>query len=77
MKNTMPLACLVVLLSACAAQPNMKSATATLAPTTGNNASGTVTFSQQGNGVQVAGEVRGLAPNAAWPGSATCQRPSP
>lgn len=39
-------------------------ATATLAPTAGNNAAGTVRFTQDGDKVRVAGEVRGLRPNA-------------
>jgi superoxide dismutase, Cu-Zn family len=40
------------------------SATATLAPTTGNTASGSVRFAQAGEKVTVSGEVRGLKPNA-------------
>ena len=39
-------------------------ATAVLAPTTGNSATGTVTFMQAGGKVVVQGEVRGLKPNA-------------
>jgi superoxide dismutase, Cu-Zn family len=39
-------------------------ATAVLAPTTGNSAAGTVTFTQAGATVLVQGEVRGLKPNA-------------
>ena len=39
-------------------------ATAVLAPTTGNNAAGTVSFVQAGGKVLVQGEVRGLKPNA-------------
>jgi len=39
-------------------------ATATLAPTTGNSATGTVSFEQSGGKVLVHGEVRGLKPNA-------------
>lgn len=39
-------------------------ATAVLAPTTGNSAAGTVTFTQMGSTVLVQGEVRGLKPNA-------------
>ena len=38
-------------------------ATANLAPTTGSATSGTVKFTQQGDKVLVAGEVRGLRPN--------------
>jgi len=52
-----------LLLSACAGFPGGPSATAQLVPTKGNTASGTVTFTQQGNAVLVAGEVRGLAPS--------------
>lgn len=39
-------------------------ATARLAPTTGNTASGTVQFVPAGGKVRVSGEVRGLKPNA-------------
>ena len=39
-------------------------ASATLAPTTGNTASGTVRFVQDGARVKVSGEVRGLKPGA-------------
>ena len=39
-------------------------ATAALAPTTGNTASGTVRFVQSGDKVQVSGEIRGLKPGA-------------
>lgn len=39
-------------------------ATASLQPTTGNAASGTVKFVQTGDRVTVSGEVRGLKPNA-------------
>ncbi len=64
MTKLAPLAFAAVLLSACATQPTMTTASAALAPTTGNHASGTVTFSKQSHGVRVVGEVRGLAPNA-------------
>jgi Cu-Zn family superoxide dismutase len=40
-----------------------RTANATLNPTTGNSVSGSVVFTQQGDAVQVAGEVRGLKPN--------------
>ena len=40
------------------------SATAALAPTTGNTTSGTVRFVQSGDLVQVSGEIRGLKPGA-------------
>jgi superoxide dismutase, Cu-Zn family len=39
------------------------SAVAELQPTRGNNASGTVTFTQSGDKVRVAGDVKGLKPN--------------
>jgi len=39
-------------------------ASATLAPTRGNNVTGTVRFVQTGSTVQVSGEIRGLKPNA-------------
>ena len=61
-KRIVPIAA-ALLVSACAGFPGGPSATAQLMPTKGNTASGTVTFTQQGNTVLVAGEVRGLAPN--------------
>lgn len=49
---------------ACASTTSVgRTAKATLAATTGNSVSGSVSFTQQGDAVQVAGEVRGLAPN--------------
>jgi superoxide dismutase, Cu-Zn family len=51
-------------LAGCAATPTGPSATATLAPTTGNTTSGTVRFVQAGGKVMISGEVRGLKPNA-------------
>ena len=50
-------------LAACAT-PSGPRATATLASTTGNTASGQVTFVQAGARVRVSGEVRGLKPGA-------------
>lgn len=50
-------------LAGCAA-PRGPAATASLQPTTGNSASGTVRFVQAGRLVLVSGEVRGLKPNA-------------
>ncbi len=64
MIKLMPVALVAALLSACAAQPSMTTATATLVPTTSNQASGTVTFGKLSDGVRVVGEVRGLKPNA-------------
>jgi len=52
-------------LAACASSGGTEPhATAALAPTTGNTASGTVHFVTSGSRVQVKGEVRGLKPNA-------------
>lgn len=58
---TAPLVALLV--SACAGYATGPSATAQLTATKGNAVSGTVTFTQQGNVVRIAGEVSGLAPN--------------
>jgi Cu-Zn family superoxide dismutase len=44
-------------------QASGPSAVAELQPTKGNNTGGTVTFTQVGDKVRVAGEVRGLKPN--------------
>ncbi len=52
-----------LLLSACAT-PTGPSATAQLQATRGNTTSGEVRFTQQGDRVQISGEVRGLKPNA-------------
>ena len=46
------------------ASMNGPQATATLQPTTGNTASGSVKFTASGSRVAVSGEVRGLKPNA-------------
>ena len=55
----------VAALSACGMMsPAGPSAVATLSPTAGNTAAGTVRFVQSGNKVTVSGEVRGLKPNA-------------
>lgn len=51
-------------LAGCAAMQSGPVATATLKPTAGNTAGGSVTFSQSGSKVVVSGEVRGLKPNA-------------
>lgn len=61
-KRIVPLAA-ALLVAACASHPTGPGATAQLVPTQGNVATGTVTFTQQGHAVLVAGEVRGLAPN--------------
>jgi Cu-Zn family superoxide dismutase len=52
-----------LIVSACASYPGGPKVTAQLVPTTGNAASGTVSFVKHGNAVLVSGEVRGLAPN--------------
>jgi len=54
------------LLAACSnmGMPAGPTATATLGPTLGNAASGTVYFTQKGDRVLVSGEVRGLPPNS-------------
>lgn len=51
-------------LAACATPSQGPRAVASLSPTTGNIASGTVEFVQAGGKVVVSGEVRGLKPNA-------------
>jgi Cu-Zn family superoxide dismutase len=62
-KLSIPLA-VALLLGACAATPSGPSASAQLMATKGNAVTGDVRFSRQGNAVLVAGEVRGLTPNA-------------
>jgi len=59
----------ILVLAGCAQMKEMMpgsgpAASATLAPTRGNMASGTVRFVQTGSTVQVSGEIRGLKPNA-------------
>ena len=51
-------------LAGCAAHSSGPGATATLEPTRGNTASGTVTFVQAGDVVKVSGSVKGLKPGA-------------
>ena len=53
-----------LILSACASTPGGPRAVAQLQSTTGNSAAGTISFTQAGDKVMVAGEVRGLKPNA-------------
>ena len=54
---------LVFALGACRSfQPSGPSAVAELQPTRGNSATGTITFTQSGDKVRVAGDVRGLKP---------------
>src|SRR5881394_2749503 len=54
----------VLLLSSCASTPTSApiDAKAALSPTTGNDATGSVTFTQRGDKVLVAAQVRGLTP---------------
>lgn len=52
-----------VLVSACATPSSGPTASAVLDATKGNAVSGSVSFTQQANGVLVSGEVRGLAAN--------------
>lgn len=54
------------LLAGCAGGWGLPKASAQLAPTAGNQVSGTVNFSERlmGSGVRVTGEVRGLRPNS-------------
>ncbi len=54
----------VLTLTACATAMKAPGAVAQLQSTTGNAAMGTVSFIQKGDRVLVAGEVRGLKPNA-------------
>ena len=64
MKSTLILIATAALLSACASLPSGPRAGAQLQATTGNTASGSVSFSQAAGKVRVSGEVRGLKPNA-------------
>ena len=68
-RKLLPCAAAILALAGCAQMKEMMpgsgpAATATLAPTRGNTASGTVRFVQTGGTVQVSGEIRGLKPNA-------------
>ena len=57
-------ACAVAVLAACQHMGwGGPTATAELQPTRGNSAAGSITFTQSGDKVRVAGEVRGLRPN--------------
>ncbi|WP_462389454.1 superoxide dismutase family protein [Acidovorax sp. Q11] len=53
-----------VALVGCASHLSGNRVTAKLEPTRGNTTSGTVSFVQTGDGVQVSGEVRGLKPDS-------------
>ncbi len=64
MRHALPFAA-ALLLAGCGhiTGPTGATARATLSPTAGNSASGTVYFTQQGDRVLVSGEIRGLQPN--------------
>ena len=65
MKHALGLAAIAALAAGCAAMgPTGPSAVADLAPTKGNTAAGTVTFTQKGDRVVVAARVTGLAPGS-------------
>jgi Cu-Zn family superoxide dismutase len=67
MKSVSILVCCCALLTACSGGGNMfakkQSATAIVAPTKGNNVSGTVNFTQKGDVVLVEAKINGLKPN--------------
>jgi Cu-Zn family superoxide dismutase len=58
------LACACLVTGCASTMRGGPTATASLTPTAGNSATGTVVFAQAGNKVLVSGEVRGLKPNA-------------
>ncbi|PKN09264.1 MAG: superoxide dismutase [Deltaproteobacteria bacterium HGW-Deltaproteobacteria-8] len=62
MRRSILLAIILLSLSACAFKN--PGAEAVLKPTRGNTAAGTMTFSQQGEGVLIKGHLTGLAPGA-------------
>ena len=63
MRHSIARTVLAALLGSCfAAAAGAQTATATLAPTAGNSAAGTVTFTQQGDKVTVNAKVSGLSP---------------
>lgn len=64
MKPRLILLASALVLTACASTPSGPRAVAQLQSTTGNAATGTVSFTQHGDKVMIAGEVRGLKPNA-------------
>ena len=62
MKRTLPCIAIAALFAGCASMsPSGPSAVANLAPTTGNTAKGTVTFTQKGDKVIIHAMVSGLA----------------
>jgi Cu-Zn family superoxide dismutase len=66
MKTTMMTAVLAVVMTGCASMgaPDAPYAVATLEPTQGNNAKGTVTFTPRGDKVRVTAQLTGLKPGA-------------
>jgi superoxide dismutase, Cu-Zn family len=66
MRSLVLAAAAVLLVAGCAQtqRAGRQAATVTLAPTTGNSTTGTVRFVQEGDRVQVMGEIRGLKPGA-------------
>lgn len=64
MKSHLTLLASTLVLTACASMTSGPRAVAQLQSTTGNTATGTVSFVKSGDKVVVKGEVRGLKPNA-------------
>ena len=64
MKTRLTLLASALVLTACASMTSGPRAVAQLQSTTGNTATGTVSFTKSGDKVVVKGEVRGLKPNA-------------
>lgn len=64
MKSRLTLLASALVLTACASMTSGPRAVAQLQSTTGNTATGTVSFTRSGDKVVVTGEVRGLKPNA-------------
>ncbi len=64
MKSHLTLLASTLVLTACASMSSGPRAVAQLQSTTGNTATGTVSFAKSGDKVLVKGEVRGLKPNA-------------
>jgi Cu-Zn family superoxide dismutase len=63
LRHVFPPLAAALLAASCATAPTAPYVVATLEPTRGNTASGTVWFSQQGSEVRVRGSVSGLKPN--------------
>ncbi|HET8711727.1 MAG TPA: superoxide dismutase family protein [Spongiibacteraceae bacterium] len=62
MRKTLMASCVVLAMAGCAALQHEPSAQAKLAPTQGNTANGTVTFTQHGDKVLLDAEIAGLTP---------------